>query len=45
MVVRGQREKEEVTINRYVLSFGDDGNVLEWIVVMVVQQCEYTETH
>ena len=33
------------TANSYVVSFGDDGNVLELDSVIVVQHSEYTKNH
>ena len=41
MVTKGQeREEKKVTANRYGISFGNDGNVLE-LAVMVAQFFEY----
>ena len=33
------------TANSYVVSFGDDGNVLELDSVMAAQHSEYTKNH
>lgn len=32
-----------VATNGYRTSFGDDGNILEFYVIMVIQLCEYTK--
>ena len=46
MVVRGQKMGEGGATGKGCrVSFGDDANILKWIVVMVAQLCEDTENH
>ena len=43
MVARDRGEKQGVTTKGYKVSFWGDEILLNWIVILVVQSCEYNK--